>query len=290
MPINIIVEETEDSRALSDGYDVNQKSIEVEFICWDEGDLDTDPVDVEDAVLAKLNAPPYGDPLYGLRLQTVALRPLTRSIFMATAHYGVKEPFQVDQIRFGFSTAGGSEHITHSLATIASYAATGFTSAPNYRNAINVTRDGIQGTTRGVSQLSFWVTGLFDPAVWDVTQWLNLNDLSYTWNLSAWHGWPAQSVLFEYAEAAEVVIPYVPATDSPRLTPVKFHFKARRSELVNKGAGTGILFTKSPWDHVWDLTARQADSAASAMGNRIQATYREQLYSGSDFTLLGLGS
>ena len=108
MAVNIRVEETEESRSLSDGYEVNQKSIEVEFACWDEGDLNTDPVDVEDAVFAKLAAAPYGDPLYGLRLQTVTLRPLTRSIFLATAHYGVKEPFQVDQIRFGFSTAGGS--------------------------------------------------------------------------------------------------------------------------------------------------------------------------------------
>lgn len=281
----IHVEETLDSRSLMDGSEANQKRIELEFCCWDDTrpEVDVDPVAVEAAVLATCLAGPYGDPLYGLRLQTISLKSVTKSIFMATVPYGVMEPAKVGQIRFGFSTSGGSEKITHSLATINAYPSTGNAAAiTDFHNAILVTKDGIQGTSRLVPQLSFRVTGFFDPTDWDAAQWLLLNDLSGTWNLSSWHGWPAKSLLFEFAECSEVIL------GAGDMVPVTFHFKARREEAVDKGLG--ISFTKDPWDHVWDLSAPKARPGTVKIGSSILATYREQIYAGSDFTLLGLGS
>lgn len=277
----ITVEETETSRALRDGYEANQKSIDLEFACWDMAESDVDPVTVRDAVEAKVLASPYGDPLYGLRLQTITLDPLTRFAFLANVHYGVYEPPKIDQIRFGFTTAGGTEHITHSLSTIANYAATGMPGPPNHHNAINVTNDGPQGTQRLVPQLAFWVTGYFDPDVWTAADWLNVLDLSGTWNNATWHGWPAKYVLFEHCEAPEIVL------HSGEMVPVKFYFKAGRPEAVTPAPG--ISFTKDPWDYVWPYVVTRVDSSAGRRVHQIQSTHREQLYKGSDFALLGLG-
>ena len=284
--MTIHVEETLDSRSLMDGSESNQKRIELEFACWDDTrpEVDVNPVNIEAAVLAVCLAAPYGDPLYGLRIQTISLKSVTKSIFMATVPYGIFEPPKLNQVRFGFSTSGGSEKITHSLATIAAYASTGNTaSITDHHNAILVGKDGaIQGTNRLVPQLSFRVTGYFDPADWDAAQWLLLNDLSGTWNLSTWHGWPAKTLLFEFAECSEVVL------GAGDMVPVTFHFKARREEAVAKGFG--ISFTKDPWDHVWDEVALKPRQTNQKIGSSIKATYREQIYAGSDFTLLGLGS
>ncbi len=55
---------------------------------------------------------------------------------------------------YTFETSGGSEHITQSLATVASYPAPGFT-APNFRNAIGVNGDDIAGTDKTVPIFNF---------------------------------------------------------------------------------------------------------------------------------------
>ncbi len=278
----ITVEETEESRALRDGYEANQKVIELEFIAWDMSEVSVNPVTVKAAVSAVVNASPYGDPLYGLYLQTINLRPLTRYAFMASVVYGVYEPPKINQIRFGFNTAGGTEHITHSLSTINRYAATGEPVATNFNQALNVTRDGVHGTQRGVGQLAFWVSGYFDPDDWTATDWLNLADLSFTYNSSTWHGWPAKHVLFEYAEAPEVIL------GQSDLVPVKFYFKARRPKAIAPAAG--ISFTADPWDYIWHYYVPTTDNAAKRLAQKIASTNREQLFSAADLSLLGLGS
>jgi hypothetical protein len=279
----IRVEETYDSRSVNGSLDPNQRSIELEFLVWDDTTppVDTDPVTLGNAVAARLADPPYGDPLYGLHLQSISLRELTNFCSVATVRYGVSSPPSAQQIKFGFSTAGGTENITHSMATIAAYAATGYY-APDYGQAINVTKSGIKGTSRIVPQLAFWVTGYFDPADWTAATWLNLTDLAGCWNLYEWHGWPPKYVLFEHAEAPEIVL------GEPELVPVKFYFKARRPEVVANAPG--ISFIKDPWDYVWTDFVPVADNSAKAMGQAVRAVYREQIYAGADFALLGLGS
>jgi hypothetical protein len=285
--VSIRVEETINSRALRDDGVANQRSIEVEFVAWDDDHtVSLSPVDVRAAVLVVLLAAPYGDPLYGLHLNEIVLADqLAPNIQMARAIYGVQEPAQVDLLKWGFSTAGGTVHV----ATIASYAATGAGTPPDCHQAVNVGHKdrNIGGYDRNVPQLSFWVETHFDPTDWNATTLLTLNSISWTYNLSSWHGWPAKYVMFTHCEAPQVTLGAATA-GSPKLVPVKFYFQARPPETVDKL--NGIAFTKSPWDHVWDASIDYPDTAAKALGKKILYTYREQIYYGSDFTLLGLGS
>lgn len=276
--MTIRVYETHESRTLRDGWETNQKGIDLEFMAWDDACTDLNPVDVETAVLAVVDASPYGNPLYDLYRQTILLRPLTRWHYIATVPYGA---YDKETLRFGFSTAGGAEHVTDALARINSYAATGYT-APNHGTAVNVTEHGVQGYQRPIAQLSFWVTGWFDHDDWVAADWFNLAELSYTYNLSSWHGWPAKSVLFEYAEAPEIVL------GQTQKVPVKFYFKAKRPETV--APGSGISFTKDPWDLVWPEFTTYADNNSKRLAHKLIAMHRMQEFNGSDFTLLGLGS
>lgn len=275
--MTIRVMETQESRSLRDGYETNQKGIDLEFVAWDDAMSDLSPVDVEDAVLTVCNNAPYGDPIFGLYRQTIQLRPLTRSIFMATVAYGAYDKLS---IRFGFRSEGGVEHVTNSLATIARYAATGYVS-PNFNTAVNVNESGPQGYQRRVKQIAFWVTKYFDPANWTATDWLNLLDLCDTYNLADWHTWPAKSVMFDDFEAPEIIL----GQTAP--VPVKFYFRAKKAELVEPG--DGISFTKDPWDLVWPDFVPSADNAAKRRAYKLRSMHREQVNYASDFSLLGLG-
>lgn len=271
----IRVYETQESRTLRDGWEANQKSIELEFVAWDDNMADLDPTSVETAVLAVVDNPPYGNPLYGLYRQTILCRALHRHIFQVTVPYGLRDRTLTE---IGFTTAGGTEHITHSLATVASYGATGFV-APNFNRAIGVV-DGVpQGVQRPIPQLAFWVTRWVDPNAWTITQMQVVAELSMTWNLFDWNGFPAKSLLFEYAEAPSVKI------GGTEPVPVKYYFKFKRPEVV--APGDGINFIKDPWDLVWFDTVRYDDQAAMAMSRRLRSAHREQIFFGSDFSLLG---
>jgi hypothetical protein len=280
--MTIRVEETIESRRLRDGYEPNQKSIEIEFFAWADDYAETDIIDVEVAALAVLNAAPFGDPLgtTGLRLQTLAIDPITATMWKITAPYGVFSVPAQSMMKVGFSTAGTSEHIDTAYATTR-YNASGKL-VPDIKNWINydLKSQRAKGMKIGIGQLAFRVTTWFDPSAWDSIQWLNLADLSHTVNLFAWNGWPAGSVLFEHAECAEYEL------GKGVLTPVTFHFKARRPELVTKPGG--ISFTKPAWNHIYDLHGVVADNTATALAPELLGTASQVIYGQSDFALLGI--
>jgi hypothetical protein len=291
--MTIKVEETQESRRLRDGYEPNQKSIEIEFLAWADDYAETDTLSVESAVLAVLTDPlgPFGDPLYGptgLRLQTLSIDPLTNSIFRVIAPYGVFSPPQPSTpaayfLKVGFSTAGTTEHIDTAYATTR-HNATGQL-VPDFGNWINWDQKSnrAKGIKTSVGQLAFRVTTWFDPAAWDAIQWLNLTDLSDTVNLFAWHGWPKGYVLFEHAECSEYEL------GKGVLTPVTFHFKARRPEIVSKPEG--IFFVKPPWNYVSDVHGMVADSTPpKTLRPKLLGTVSQVIKGQSDFALLGMGS
>lgn len=295
--MTIIVEESHESRALRDAGYANQRSIDVVLYAFDDGNTpaDLDPVAVRAAVFSVLSGSPYGDPLYGLWFQNLELDPINRFTFIAKGTWAVHEPAQQASggvpspvIKWGFTTAGTTEHVTHSIATIARFEATGVDPQPNFNLAVGVSEDRSQsaGYQRNVPGLSLWAEAHFDPSDWDSSTLLTLTEMSWTYNLSDWKGWPAGQLMFTHCEAPEVTLG--PATaGSPKLVPVKFYFQARPEQDIDKG--NGITFTKEPWSHVWDLTATESDPTTDTMTKRILATYEEQIYGASDFTLLGIG-
>ena len=279
----LIIEETHESRPLHDSYEPNQKSIDLEFVCWDSDPtvIEIDPTVLRLAVIAKVQAAPYGDPLFGLRLQQVQLRPLTAYIYTASVHYGVFTPPVELAIKVGLSITGSTEDINTALSTTI-HSATGET-GPNFANAINVEHGkGPKGTKRITPHASLRITSWYDPANWDQTLIEEIEELIGFYNLYDWHGWSAGRLLLTSVECADYEI------GSGELVPVTFHFLKGRPELVTKGSG--ISFTKTAWSYVWDYTEPYSDNDASRIGRKIIATYEQEIYGPADFALLGIGS
>lgn len=281
--MSLIIEETHDSRPLHDSYEPNQKSIDLEFVCWDSDPSETElnVVTLRLAVIAKCQSAPYGDPLLGLQLQQVQLTPLTAYIYTASVHYGVYKPPEEYLIKVGLSINSSTENINTALATTI-HSATG-KQGPNFANAINVEHGkGPKGTKRIVPHATLRVTSWYDPENWDQTQIEDIEELIGFYNLYTWHGWSAGRLLLASVECADYEL------GSGDLVPVTFHFLKSRPEVVNKGSG--ISFTKTAWSYVWDYLVPFADGNSAQTGHQLIATYEQEIYGAADFALLGLGS
>ncbi len=281
--MSLQIEETHESRPLHDSYEPNQKAIDLEFVCWDSDPTVTeiDVLTLRAAVIAKVSGAPYGDPLLGLRLQQVQLRPLTACIYTASVHYGVFTPPAELQIKVGLSITGSTEDINTALSTTI-HNATGQV-GPNFANAINFEHGkGPKGTKRITPHATLRITSWYDPTNWNQTQIEAIEELIGFYNLYAWHGWSAGRLLLTSVECADYEI------GSGELVPVTFHFLKGRPELVDKGSG--ISFTKTAWSYVWDYCEPFADTAANRMGRKLIATYEQEIYGPADFALLGIGS
>lgn len=66
---------------------------------------------------------------------------------------------------FSFDTGGGAQHITQSLANVARYAPPGQT-APNFKGAIGVTADSVEGVDITVPVYHFAETHYLDRFIW----------------------------------------------------------------------------------------------------------------------------
>src|SRR3972149_2225016 len=83
----------------------------------------------------------------GIPRQSIEIEPLANDIWEGTVRYGLTQsesPPQTGESSFSFDTGGGTQHITHSRATIAAYSAPGGT-APNFQGAIGATDNGVEG-------------------------------------------------------------------------------------------------------------------------------------------------
>jgi hypothetical protein len=74
-----------------------------------------------------------------------------------------KEP-EVGESSFSFDTGGGTQHVTQSMATVNSYAPPGKT-APDFKGAVGVTHDNVEGVDITVPVYNFSETHYLDDAL-----------------------------------------------------------------------------------------------------------------------------
>jgi hypothetical protein len=187
---------------------------------------------------------------------------------------------------FSFETGGKTQHITQSLATVASYAPPGMT-ARNYQRAIGVSGTGEDATVEG--------TDIVVPT-------MDFNELFY---LPAAYVTPAyrkglfwttgkvNQAAFRTFDAGEVI--FLGASGSRRGREstddweVTFKFSASPNvtdEVI--GEMTGIR--KRGWEHLWVQYEKGEVEFVTELIPRPVAVYVEQVYKYGDFRLLGIGS
>jgi hypothetical protein len=263
MPIE--VREKFDSRRLTKG---SNPSAELAFVV-----LGTDDdIAARDALEAE--APETYD---ALPRQTVQVEPLGPEMWDCTVRYSRDQgsPPATGESSFNFDTSGGTQHITQSLETVASYAAPGQT-APDFMGAIGVTNDGVEGVDITVPVYSFSethykadseVTPAYKGALFRLTG--KVNDATFK-------GFDPGEVLF------------LGASGSRRTSEdweITFRFAASPNATdLSVGEITGI--SKGGWEYLWVRYTDSEDQAAKALVKRPVAAFVERVYAEGDFSAL----
>ncbi|MEW6249206.1 MAG: hypothetical protein AB1716_01040 [Planctomycetota bacterium] len=218
---------------------------------------------------------PWGGGLLFLPRETVTIQPLGPELWEGIVRYAPVP--QTDESVFSFDTGGGTQHITHSLATIARYAPAGKT-APDFKGAIGVTSDSVEGVDIAVPVYQFAETHYLPDASVTPAYKSTLFSLTGKVNSLAFKGFAAGEVLFLGAGGAkrgqgdwEITYRFAASPNAPNLT---------------IGDITGIA--KKGWEYLWVRYADTEDTAAKALVKRAIAVYVEQVYPYADLNLLGI--
>ncbi len=262
----IVVAEKWDSRETTLGED---SSVDLRYVIRG---TDSD-IDAHAALIA--NSPA----LYGsLFRQTSHIERIAEDTWEGSVRYGTTDPPETGDSSFSFDTGGGNQHITQGLGTVGSYPAPGGT-APNFRGAIGVTQDNVEGVDVTVPVYNFSETHYIAVAAVTGAYKSALFYLTGTVNNGGFKGFDAGEVLFLGASGSQR------GEDDWEIT-FKFAASPNATGLV-VGDITGIA--KKGWEYLWVRYADAEDTAAKVLVKKPIAAYVDQVYPYGNFAGLGIG-
>lgn len=202
-----------------------------------------------------------------------------------TVKYGVKPPTDVGESTFSFDTTGGTQHITQSLQTIARYAPPGKT-APDFKGAIGVTHDGVEGVDIPLPVFNFSIRRRIPIAQWSAAYVGILHSLTRTVNDAPFsvtirgdtYTFEAGECLFLGASGDE--------SSASDFVEVTYKFAASPNKTgITIGDITGIV--KKGWHYLWVRYEDSEDTSAKAIVKKPVAAYVEKVLEESNLGLLG---
>jgi hypothetical protein len=194
----------------------------------------------------------------------------------ATARYA----YPGSEPEYTFEIAGTSIHITHSIATIATYPAPGFI-APNFQNGINVTHEAVEGMDLEWPEFSFSETHYLDDALITPAYKTILRNLCKCTNDATFKSWPTGEVRLLGVSGSKRG-----SLDKWAMT-YRFKVSENATGLV-VGPITGIA--KKGWEYMWVRTMEFEDASAKMLVKRPVCALVEQVYPSGDYSLIGIGT
>jgi hypothetical protein len=215
----------------------------------------------------------------GLVRQSLHLERIAEDIWEGTVQYGNVQPPATGESTYHFDTGGGTQHITYSLQTVGRYAPPGKV-APDFRGAIGVTHDNVEGVDITVPVYNFsethyipsaWVTPAYKATLFFLTGKVNANPF---------RGFAPGEVLFLGASGSK---------RGHEDWEITFRFAASPNITgLTIGDITGI--SKRGWEYLWVRYADDEDTVAKVLIKKPIAVYVEQVYPYGNFAGLGIGS
>jgi len=223
-------------------------------------------------------------PTYLLGTQTLYLdyytvEPAGGDVWDVEAQFVGYEPME---ITWNGDTTGGQQQVTQSLRTVDSFVGMFDTGpAPDFKNAIGVNGEQIQGVQIYARQLAFSATITMPREIFGGTYQAILFDLTTKVNDKPFRGLARGECLFLGASWVDKSsAPYVECT---------FKFLGSPSKTYEAlEIGEFDAFTKEGWHYLWFLY--RDDVSNNSLIKRPYAAYVEQVYEYGDFDLLLLGS
>lgn len=288
--MTITLTEQRDSRSGTGASDLTSNQTRV---WWTSGSDDIDAVidQLMDVAPLHITCPVLGDTLERSR---VSYRPIGVAKYEISLEYTDQNASQIKasralevadtnldigEYRVSFSTLGGSAHISTSIATMASYSApTNPNAIPNYKQAIRVDKDGVQGCDVVVPQLKITIHYRQPKSVITDAYLRTLELMTGTVNQYEFKGRPAGEVLFMGINGSQ-------GTKSDPTIEYEF---MRLPNLQNQTIGDIVGVAKRGHDYLWVQFEDTHDTAAKVIKKVPKFVYVEQVYPYSDFAALGI--
>lgn len=202
------------------------------------------------------------------------------STWLGTARYVQPEKVQpeVGESRFSFDTGGGTQHITQSLSTIGSYVASG--TAPDFKGAIGVTHDSVQGVDITVPVYKFSETHVLADSMVTEAYRGTLHSLTGTTNDATFKGLAIGECLFLGAAGSK-------RADGDWEITYNFAASPNRTNIT---VGDITVTAKKGWEYLWVSYEDAEDTTAKQIVKKPSAAYIEKVYEAGDFSDLGIGT
>ena len=261
----ITVEERIESRKTTQGDD---PTIELRF--WISG--------TSDDLTARACLAAVAPAIYlGLVRKEYTVDPISSDLWDGTVSYGRRKKPETGESSYQFDTGGGSQKITQSLGTTR-YAKAGET-APDFKGAIGVTKDNVEGVDIQVPEFHFGETHYLPVAAVDAAYKLLLYTITGCTNNAPWRGYAAGEVLFLGASGSQ---------RSEDDWEISYKFAASPN-ITGLTIGEITDIAKGGWQYLWTRYEDAEDTAAKCLVKKPKAVYVETVYRSADFSLLGIG-
>ena len=213
----------------------------------------------------------------GLVFQNYHIAHQGSGLWEVSFRYGKKEPKEPRQSSFSFDTGGGTTHMTQSLETVASYAPGG-EEAPDFKGAIGVNNDSVEGTDITIPVYNFKETHYIPIALVTPAYKATLFYLTGKVNAFSFKGFAPGEVLFLGASGSQ---------RGQEDWEITFSFAASPNATgLTMGDITDI--DKKGWEYLWVRYQDAEDE--DVLVKQPAAVYVEQVYPYGDFSLLGIGT
>lgn len=211
-----------------------------------------------------------------LNRQTVAVERVGENEWKGSVKFGIKKGENPAESSYDFDTGGGTTHVTNSIATVNSYAASG--TAPNFGNLIGVTKDSVEGVDVTIPQYRFSETHNFNVSSITAAYKLTLFGLTGCVNNATFKGFAAGECLFLGASGSQ---------KGEEDWAITYNFAAQpNASSLSVGSITGI--TKRGWDYLWIRYEDAEDTTAKRLVKLPIAAYVEQVYTYAALSGLGI--
>jgi hypothetical protein len=224
----------------------------------------------------------------GLRRKSWHVEQVGNELWEGTVRYAPQDQVHSDVgvIKLSVDTTGGSTHITQSLETKHKYAPPGKV-APDFKGAIGVTHDNVEGVDIIIPVFKFTATKVFAPAglpdlgtLYDVTGKVNAGTFSVSDTVTGMTvALDECECLFNGAKIGE------PRDDGN--VEISYDFAASPN-VTGLTVGDIVGIDKKGWEYLWVRYADVDDLAANVLVKRPIAAYVEKVYELGDFAGLGL--
>ncbi len=217
----------------------------------------------------------FGTGLVFLPRESVTIQPVGDLLWEGIVRYASIP--QTNESVFAFDTGGGTQHITQSLQTVGAYASGGQV-PPNFKGAIGVTADSVEGVDITVPVYQFSETHYIDDAYVTPAYKGTLFALTGRVNSAPFKGFAPGECLF------------LGASGSKRGSgdwEINYRFAASPN-AAGLVVGDIVGISKKGFEYLWVRYQDAEDSAAKAMVKRPIAAYVEQVYPYGDLNALGI--